>query len=431
MKNKLVNKRIQTNGGQAMMLVVMFLLAGSLITVGSVSSPVLKDMKIVRNLEESKQSFSLSEGGVEDLVYRITNGINYSDTEVLSVDDVTATTTTAVVADKREVVAVGDKNKVIRSTKVLLEQGDGVIFNYGVQVGEGGIHMKNSSSILGNVYSNGPITGENSNITTGDVVSAGSDGLIDGVHATGSGYANTIMDSNIDTDAYYQSISGTIVGGTSFPASADQATSSMPISDSMIEGWETIAEAGGVINSPCPYEVSSNETLGPVKINCDLDITGSPTVTLEGHVWVVGNISVENSADIRISSSIGSASVAMIADNPSDRLTSSQVEIENSAEFFGSGSSGSYVLVVSQNNSAENGGSEEAVEVGNSANGDLLIYASHGDILLKNSVSLKEVTGYKITIENNAEVIYKTGLANLLFANGPSGGYSVDSWFEI
>lgn len=424
-------KKIPTNKGQAMIMSVMFLLTASLIIVGSISSSVLKDIKIIRNLEESKQSFSLSEGSVEDLVYRVKNGMDFSDTEVLSVNGITATATTQILADKREVVSIGDKNKVIRINRALLVQGDGVSFNYGVQAGDGGIHMQNSSSVQGNIYSNGPITGQNSNITYGDIVSAGPGGIIDGVHTTGSGYAHIITDSEIEANAYYQNISNTIVGGVSYPSSADQATSTLPISDSMIDGWEATAEMGGIISSPCPYKITSNQTLGPVKINCDLKITGSPTIIIEGHIWVVGNISIENSADIRVASSLGSESIAMIADNPSNRLTSSKVEIENSAQFFGSGSEGSYVLVISQNNSAENGGSEEAVEVENSANGDLLIYAGHGDILLKNSISLKEVTGYKITIQNNAQIVYETGLANLLFKSGPSGGFDIESWLEI
>ena len=299
MSKKIQYKKIQTNTGQAMITAVMFLLAGSLIVVGSVSSPVLKDVKIVRNLEESKQSFSLSEGATEDLVYRIKNGMNFSDTEVLSINGVTATATTQVLVDKREVVSVGDKNKVTRTTRALLAQGDGVAFNYGVQAGDGGIHMQNSSSVQGNIYSNGPVIGQNSNITSGDVVSAGSSGLIDGVHTTGSGYAYTITDSEIEADAYYQVISGTTVGGVSYPGSPDQATSSLPIPDSMVSQWEALAEAGGVISSPCPYKIDSNQTLGPVKIECDLEITGSPTVTLEGHVWVTGDILIKNSSDIR------------------------------------------------------------------------------------------------------------------------------------
>ena len=178
MRNRLVNKKIRTNGGQAMIITVMFLLAGSLITVGSVSSPVLKDIKIVRNLEESKQSFSLSEGAVEDLVYRVINGISFSDTEVLSVNGVTATTTTTVLADERKIISVGDKDNVIRTTQAILKQGVGASFNYGLQVGEGGIEVKGDNvQIIGNIYSNGSIDGDTGFNITGDAIVAGGTAL--------------------------------------------------------------------------------------------------------------------------------------------------------------------------------------------------------------------------------------------------------------
>ncbi|MFQ5661944.1 MAG: hypothetical protein ACE5F2_01695 [Candidatus Paceibacteria bacterium] len=428
---KLHKNKIPTNKGQAMITAVMFLLAGSLIVVGGVSSPVLKDIKITRNLEESKQSFSLSEGAVEDVVYRIKNGLNFSDTEVLSVNNITATATTAVLADKREVVSVGDKNNIIRTTRVLLTQGEGASFNYGLQAGDGGIVLDSSSSVVGNAYSNGPIQGEGSSLVDGDAISAGPSGLIDDIHTTGSAYAHTISDSEVDVDAYYQTISNTTVGGVPYPWSADQATSTLPISDETINQWEADAQAGGIINSPCPYKIDSDVTIGPVKINCDLEIKGNHTTTLLGPIWVVGDIKITNSSIIRISPSLGSNSVAIIADNPSDRLESSQVKLSNSAEFFGSGTSGSYVLIISQNNSAENGEDEEAIDVKNSVSGDILVYAGHGEIVLQNNITLKEATGYRIRLKNSAEVIYESGIANLIFTSGPSGEFNIDSWLEI
>ena len=51
--------------------------------------------------------------------------------------------------------------------------------------------------------------------------------------------------------------------------------------------------------------------------------------------------------------------------------------------------------------------------------------------MLKNSVKLKEVSGYLIEAENSAEVTYETGLANLLFTSGPSGGWNLTDWEEI
>ena len=46
--------------------------------------------------------------------------------------------------------------------------------------------------------------------------------------------------------------------------------------------------------------------IGPVKINCNLKIKGSPTVTIAGPAWVVGNIEIENSPIIKLASSLWS-----------------------------------------------------------------------------------------------------------------------------
>ena len=71
-----------------------------------------------------------------------------------------------------------------------------------------------------------------------------------------------------------------------------------------------------------------------------------------------GNIEIENSSIIKLASSLGANSVAVIADNPANRTTSSKIELGNSAQFQNSGTEGSYILFISQNNSAQNGGSE-------------------------------------------------------------------------
>lgn len=420
-----------TNRGQAMIIAVVFFLAGSLIVTSGIAAPVLRDLKILRGFEESRQSFYLSEGSVEDVAYRIMKGLNFSAIENLSVNNITASTTVTILTDKREIISVGDKSSNIRKTRILLTQGSGVAFNYGLQAGDGGIFMENFSSISGNVYSNGSTTGSNNNIINGTIVSAGPSGLIDGIHVTDSGYSHTITDSVIDGDVYYQNISGTTVGGVLYPGSADQPTSTLPITDDLISQWESDAEAGGIISSPCPYTINNDETIGPVKINCKLEISGNYTITLNGPVWVVGDVIISNNPVIKTSSSVGDNSVTLISDDPLNRTTSSKVQISNSPTFLGSGAEGSYILIISQNTSAEDGGSEIALNVSNNAGGDLLLYASHGEILLQNSVSLKEVTGYKIHLQNNTDVIYETGLANLLFTSGPSGGFDINSWLEV
>ena len=84
-------------------------------------------------------------------------------------------------------------------------------------------------------------------------------------------------------------------------------------------------------------------------------------------------------------------------------------------------------MVISRNNSAESGGSNDAIRVQNSSSASIY-YAPHGAIRIKNNTSLKEVTAYKLTLENSATVTYESGLQNVQFSAGPTGGYDVKYW---
>lgn len=263
----------------------------------------------------------------------------------------------------------------------------------------------------------------------GDVVSAGPSGSINLIHATSSLYAKTITNSLADRDAFYQSISNTTVLGSSYPGSANQATSSLPISDETIAQWEVDAAAGGTISTPCPYRITSTVTLGPVKINCDLEISNNAVINLAGMVWVNGDVTLANSSAVNVSPTISGRTPAIIADKTTNRSTSSKIEITNSTAFNGYGTN-SYIMLISMNNSAENGGSEKAIDVANSVTGKLLVYAPHGEIIIQNSSVLKEATAWRLRLKNSATVIYETGLANLIFTSGPSGGYQIQSWQE-
>lgn len=66
-----------------------------------------------------------------------------------------------------------DKAKVKKTIKTTSSRGVGVAFNYGIQVGEGGLELGNSNVITGSVYSNGSISAGNSNTISGDVWAAG------------------------------------------------------------------------------------------------------------------------------------------------------------------------------------------------------------------------------------------------------------------
>jgi hypothetical protein len=430
------------NRGEAVITTVIFLLFISLAIIFGISSLVLKETRIANDFFLSKKSYFLAEGANGDLIYRILELKNYSPEEVMFLDGYLATTTTTSIGDEIEIVSRGDFAGKVRKIKTVLISGIETSFHYGVQVGDGGVRMEQSSMITGNLYSNGPVESISANEIKGDVVSAGLTGLVKGVHATGTVYAHNITNSTIDKDAYYQVIDGVTKVGPSeqtclnpycHPVSPDQPLIEMPIPDEIIEIWKAGAAQGTLITSPCPYVINNNTTIGPAKLTCDLQIKGldSPIITIGGPIWVEGNITIEQKSIIRVAASLGRKSVAIIADKESNRLTSSKIELQNSVVFEGSGLEGSYVLVLSQNNSAENGGNESAITIAQTVSGDLLMYAGHGKIHLNNLSDLCEVTAYKILMENQANVIYKTGLANLLFESGPTGGFLVSDWAEI
>lgn len=418
------------NKGQTLITVVIFFLFISLTIAIGFSAPALAEYSNSVRLLNSKKSYFLAESGIEDVVYRVKNGKKYDSTENLNISGFAASTSVFdLIGGEKQVISSGNALNSVRKLKINLAIDDGVAFNYGVQAGDGGFSIENTASISGNAYSNGPVTGQNSNIIKGDVISAGGSGLISGIHSTSSVYAHSISNSTIEKDAYYVNISNSTVGGVMYPGSADQPPADLPISDSLIEDLKNTATTS-IINSPCPYTITTTATLGPVKINCNLTIKSNAVVTLFGNIWVNGNIEVENNAIIKIDSSLGNKSVAMIADNPSNRTTSSKIEFQNTAQFQNSGVKGSYIAAISQNNSAESGGGEKAIKVSNTVSGDLLVYSNHGEILLKNSVNLKEVTAYRIRLQNTANVVYETGLANALFSSGPGGGYTISKWEE-
>ena len=87
-------------------------------------------------------------------------------------------------------------------------------------------------------------------------------------------------------------------------------------------------------------------------------------------------------------------------------------------------------MLISENNGASLGDPSEAIELEQGAQGDILLYARLGDILLKNNASVKEVTGYKITLQNGANVTYVSGLQNALFTSGPGGTWTIQDWKE-
>lgn len=422
----------RNSAGFIVLTVVIIFLVISLTASLALASIVYRESAMVRNTVRSLQSFYVSESLQEDIFFRFVRNRSVSPTETLSLNQATAQATVESTGNTRRIVSAGNAEQRIRRTELVLVHGPGAAFFYGVQTGQGGFHIGGSGRVIGNLYSNGPITGSGGSEVTGTAVSAGPTGLISGVNIDDSAHANRIENSRIDDDAFFQSIHNTTVGGTSHPGSPNLPPLDLPITDATIDSWQSEAQAGGVHTSPCPYRIggTTNISLGNRKISCDLIIESSSRVTLTGPLWVRGNLTLGDAAIIRVSPTLQGRSVPIIADNPTDRLNSSRITVGGSAGAFGAGDD-SFVILVSRNTSSRDGGTTVAINLrGGGPERALVLYTRYGRVSIGGSAHMSAVAAHRVEIAGAAVVEYDSGLANMLFSSGPGGGFVIRSFRE-
>lgn len=247
-----------------------------------------------------------------------------------------------------------------------------------------------------------------------DRVAVGSAGV-------GDARANRVTNSTIAGSLYCQTGSGNNKAcNTSLP---DPVPQPFPISDGNIAQWKAEAEAGGVYVGNRTV-VNTSATIGPQKITGNLSLENNARVTMNGTIWVQGNLTLQNGSEIRLASGYGTNSGSIIVDGT--------VRVENNGNFAGSGAPGSYILVLSTSECplGPTCGTSNAIYVSNNA-GAVILNAQKGSMYFENNAGAKEATAYKIVLENNAYITYESGLANVNFSSGPSGGWNVISWKEV
>ncbi|OIO46277.1 MAG: hypothetical protein AUJ31_02200 [Parcubacteria group bacterium CG1_02_39_15] len=261
---------------------------------------------------------------------------------------------------------------------------------------------------------------------------------IDRVWVGRDAHANTIADSWIDGDAYYQTIDArTTVSGTKYPNSPDPATKDLPISYAQIQDWEKAAccDTGSGCKAECvsgSYSPLEGSSLGSMKIEGDLTFPSNSDdnpVIIAGPVWVTGKILASNNAGIKLKSGLESG-YPIIADNPADQTNFGKVELNNNVITTDS-PQGGRLLFVSTNKSLDP--ANPAIHLYNNINVEnpqSIIYTLNGLIVVENNAEFVEVTGYAIRLENNTKIVYQEGLINSNFSSGPGGGWEVTSWKE-
>ena len=410
-------RKINNQSGAAMLISVVFFLFISLAIISGLVGPTVREFKNASVNLNSKKSYFLAESGSEDVTYRMIKNMTVGNSETLGLGDSSAVTTvTTLTGGSKKISALGDVYNYKRKTDVILSTGVGLSFNYGMQIGNGGLNMENSASINGSVYANGNITGSNSAKITGTAFAADDSvisGMIIGQSGAGNAYAHTVNNSTIAGNLYCQTGSGN--NKSCDTSQEDPETLDFPVSDSQIQLWKDEAFTGGTQTGNINLSGDDILTVGPKKIVGNITLSNNAILIVSGTLWVTGNISLSNNAQIKLSSSYGSASGVVVSGGT--------ISTANSALFKGSGSTGSYIMMLTTSTSSS------AINISNSA-GTVIMVAPYGTISFSNSASVKEAIAKTINMSNTSSLIYDSGLINQNFIGGPSGSWKVDSWIE-
>lgn len=226
---------------------------------------------------------------------------------------------------------------------------------------------------------------------------------------TGNAYANTINSMIINGGAYYQSITNSTVG-SHHPGSVDPPPAVMPISDANLAAWKDEAVGNGTFTGDingCQATLASGKYVG------NITLTNGCITTMQDPIWITGNLMLDNGAVIRLNSNLGASSGVLIVEGT--------IKLSNNGQLRGTGASGSYLLGISTFDSRTN--NVIAIDADNGSSSSIL-YAPLGSIILKNNANLREVTGWRLFLDNGSTVSYDSGIANLSFTSGPSGEYT-------
>lgn len=177
---------VSFQNGQILVLAVVILTLVLITTLGLISGSLTYFQSSKYSIESS-QAENLAEAGIDKAVAALNESggtYNGEDETLLGGGSFSVT-----VADKDASTKIIESTgyipnksspKAKRVVKIQISKGVGVAFNYGVQVGEGGMYMEQQSEINGGLYSNGSIQLEQQTTINGDVrVASGTQPMAD------------------------------------------------------------------------------------------------------------------------------------------------------------------------------------------------------------------------------------------------------------
>ncbi|OHA48958.1 MAG: hypothetical protein A2806_04690 [Candidatus Terrybacteria bacterium RIFCSPHIGHO2_01_FULL_48_17] len=245
-----------------------------------------------------------------------------------------------------------------------------ISFSYGAQSGPGG-----SQDVQ--LFNNA--------ILDGDALSSDDLEVNSGTQLTGNGYYVDSVTTNGTV--------GGIVCQIGAGGCAVQSLPSLPGID--FQMFQDAAEAGGVYSGDLVLN-DEVQTLGPLKIEGDLRLSGDSEVILSGPLWITDDLSVNNTSTIRLSESFGSHGTVVVVNDHIDFCCDTHVE--------GTGQADSGFILLA---SLENGTDATTVDFTQNADaGERGILYARNFVRLTDFAKVAAAAGREVTLHQSAQILY-------------------------
>ena len=296
-KSKYMSKIKIDNKGFATLMALLVVISLVLVVSLSMVIIVINENQIDKNLVLSAQSYYSAESGLEDALLRVINSNDYNHpVNDLNLDDSVVSRNIVQDGNSTTIESISShyNNKRKVEAELVITTSD-ISFHYGVQVGEGGVTMGNNSSIDGNLYSDGSVSGNGT--IKGDLIVA------TGMDVDANGIWNTYNDDMIfgedgkptDIAMSFTPTSTGVLSQVSFYVKAS----------SPIHGSGIIKIVEDDLGSPSSAVALATDTFLASKIGSSygwVNFSFSTPTTLTGSVtyWIVIDLSSENSKHFSI-----------------------------------------------------------------------------------------------------------------------------------
>jgi hypothetical protein len=445
-KNRCWGKIALTSQAGSIIVAAMAVLAVILIMGLTALTYITSSKKTEQGMKQDLIAVQVAEAGIHKAIYCLnadsgencggTFGSGYAGESTVDVNSGYFSTSLTGDGVNKTVTSVGSTysgySQTVSASITTIPPSDEIDFAYALQSGDGGAHLENNAVVHGTLYTNGDVTCQTAQaIVDGDIYISLADGMIDSCRVNYHAYADNILNSEVQGDAYYKmdpdDIAGSTVTGTKYSNSATPDYEPMP--DINLDFWRESAALGGTIYGD--YVPSDGEELGPIKIDGNLIMNNNIDIVVTGPIWVVGDISTGNNCSFTLEPDFGEYSTVILADHTTDPDNHGKVTISNNTAVAGSGNPQSHILFVSTNTSTET--DDPALSVSNNSAG-AIFFSTAGTLALENNAGAKSLAAYRLHISQNSEVTYaESELADAKFSNSPGARWRLKpgEWRQV